>query len=241
MITVLAPQELAEPLSLLAREYSTVAPSVTVSLVFGDAVQHSNAIISGEEAEMLISNHPTVTEQLSLAGMIDASTRTPLFEDSLVLVANPRYAARLPQKISKRVLIQLLQREPLVLFETERHPMGYYFHALLDGLHINPFLTLSVVGVGRVYPVETTEASYRTLSQSDALGILPAMDARTHKNLRVVAQIPEGMVPPVRYEAVVVAGESMRQSRAFLQYLKRPQSRAAFHRLGYVPLREVIP
>lgn len=181
-------------------------------------------------ADVFLSAHPEWVQDLVDSGRIEASTRTVLFSNRLVLVAHPDAAT------SIRALKDLAEDDfrHLSLANPEAVPAGTYAKAALEAVRIDGTTLWSIVR-DRVAPALDVRAAL-ALVESDprVLGIVYKTDAATSEKVRILCEIPTGLHPPIEYVGGIVserANEGL--SRRFFQFLQSDDGREILHRHGF--------
>lgn len=228
-IVVVADSTLALPLSRIIREYAVEKKSaVALSLVESSSV---NADIAEGGGDVLITARDQWLQELKQQGMVDIYSETPLADDSLVLIGPPNFAEKFD--VSKsfptgRVLLSAGADPLFVMAYPQVLPEGTPSRALLRKLD-----ALADMEPYTVY-LKEREQMRNAITRDAAFGILLASDASNH-SMNALGVFPNNLHPPVRYRAVVLAGENMDQARKFVEFMKSSPTRALFATYGFTP------
>lgn len=230
-LTVLADASLMLPLAQLARDYATsTGTPLTIAVKSGeDAAQQ---IEQGLEAHVLLTaNQPLVTE-LRNRGLTDVFNARPIVRTQLALVGSSDIMARtdFARHISLAAILYAQSDLPIYITPPNTHE-GMRAQKLMEGKDYSDILTKRAV----VLP--TREAILRRLHAAPGFALLLSTDALNDPSLKVLSIFPDEIAKPVNYEAVVLASESMDETRRFIDYLLSNEGQQVFASFGFqVPL-----
>lgn len=230
-LTVLANPSLMLVMAELARDYSTqTGTPLTVIRTSADPAQQ---IEQGFEAHILLSPDPTLVERLAQRGQIDVFGTQTFASTQLALVAPYRMKNRLA--LAKRISFAALlfsQPDLPIFVNDSTSTSGLRAQALMTGREFSHELATRAV----VKP--SLEDIIDALSTQDAFALMLASSAVTEPDVTILSLLPETTSEPVRYDAVVLASESMEQARGFTKFLRSPEAQAVLVRYGFQPISE---
>ena len=230
-LTVLADSSLMLVMAELARQYST--ETGTPLTVIRTSVDPAEQIEQGFDAHILLSPDPTLVERLAQRGQIDVFGTQTFASTQLALVAPYRMKSRLA--LAKRISFAAL------LFSQPELPIFMNDPTTISGLRAQALM------VGREFSHElATRASVKTsiadiveaMAKEDSFALMLASNAVTEPDVTILSLLPEATSEPVRYDAVVLASESMEQARGFTKFLRGKDAQATLLRYGFQPISE---
>lgn len=228
-ITVLSDSSLAVPLSLIVRSYVS-QQQVAVAASFASGKDQVAQITEGASADLLITVRNNWIDSLKQQGLVDVYSQTILARNRLVLAGPASFTGEV-KLASAFPFTSLLQQAGglmnLIVGNPESLPEGSFGMEALRRMHaledVEPFLN---------YTKQRPEAVEDVAQGGFAL--LFYTDAAQGRNIRIIDIFPEDSHSPIMYQAVVVAGENMDESRKFLDFLKGPQARVIFKNYGLI-------
>ena len=229
-LTVLADPSLMLVMAELARDYST--DTGTPLTVIRTSIDPAQQIEQGFEAHILLSPDPTLVERLAQRGLIDVFGTHSFASTQLALVAPYRMKSRLA--LAKRIsFAALLFSQPdLPIFINDPTTVGgLRAQALMAGREFSHELATRAV----VKP--SLEAIVAAMATQDSFALMLASNAVTEPDLTILSPLPESTSEPARYDAVVLASETMDQARNFTKFLRSPAAQAVLIRYGFQPMR----
>lgn len=226
-LTVLSDSSLAVPLSQIVRSY-VAQQQVAVSTSFASGKDQVAQITEGASADLLITVRKQWIETLKLQGMVDIYSQTILARNRLVLAGPNSFSGEVALE-SAFPFTSLLQQQggvlTLLVGNPESLPEGSFgMEAIrrMDALEdVEPFITYARQR-GRALD-DVAKGSFALMFYTDAV---------RERDVRVVDIFPEDTHTPILYQAVVVAGENMDESRKFLDYLRSPAARHILKNYG---------
>lgn len=246
-LTVLAEEDLAAPLSSIARQY-TLRRAVSLNLSFDSTAQQVARIEEGEPADVFITASEPALKQLKLQGMLDAYTYLPVARNRLMLAAAAGSPLRFALQEQGRLLDHLPAaagaRPAFAVIDGDLHAEGLFATDALKKLGLRteeesaalPLSTPPPPADVTVFP-ETGEAADR-VARGEAYGIMYATETGRFPGIREAALLPESLHRPIRYIAVVVAGTEMDAARKFVEFLRTPEAQDIFKSGGFLPAEE---
>jgi molybdate transport system substrate-binding protein len=226
-VTVYAAASLKEALDELARRFEAQGGGRVV-VSYGGSAMLARQIEKGAPAELFISADLEWMDYLAARRLIRAESRGNLLSNRLVLVAPAGSKTTLAVN-PKFPLAAALGNGRLALADPDHVPAGKYARAALDALEVWNDVA------ARLARAENVRAALALVARGEApLGIVYRTDARAEPRVRVVAEFPETLHPPIIYPAALVAGErSQAGAQAFLRYLRSPSARGVWERHGF--------
>jgi molybdate transport system substrate-binding protein len=191
-------------------------------------------IEQGADADLFISADVEWMDYLAARGLIDASTRTNLVGNELVLIAPAA------QPVSIRIapgfpLLEALKDGRLALADPAVVPAGRYAKAALTTLGVWERVA------DRVAPADHVRAALMLVSRAEApLGVVYRTDAIVDSNVVIVDAFPPSTHPPIVYPAAVTSGGSIGAKR-MLDCLRTSDASSVFRRHGFTPLPAGTP
>jgi molybdate transport system substrate-binding protein len=227
-VTVLAAASLTDAMQQIGRSYEAANGSRIV-FSFAASMTLAKQIEASAGADVFVSADMESMDYLDNKGLIAKRTRQNLLGNSLVLVAPME--SKLTLAIAPGFkLAEALQGGRLALANVDSVPAGRYGKAALTALRVWDGVA------GRLAQGEDVRATLAYVARGEApLGIVYATDARAEPRVRTVATFPANTHPPIVYPAALVKDANPTAS-AFLAYLKGPQARAIFERVGFTVL-----
>ena len=228
-LTVLADPSLLLPLAQLARDYAKQT-GTPLTIAVKDGEEAAQQIEQGLEAHLLLTaNQPLVTV-LRNRGLIDVFSARAFARTSLALVGSASLESRtdIARHISLAAILYAQPDLPIYITPTSTHE-GNRALALMENPDYAELLK------SRVIMVESREMAIRRLKRTPGFALLLATDALNDPALNVLHIFSAETAKPVNYEAVVLASESMAQTRQFIGYLFSPKGQQIFAHFGFQP------
>ncbi|MGR3803296.1 molybdate ABC transporter substrate-binding protein [Marinibacterium profundimaris] len=218
-VTVFAAASLKTALDEIAAGYSArMGDDVTVSFAGSSAL--ARQIQAGAPADVFISANTDWMDRLEAEGRIAAGTRSDLLGNSIVLIAHGEVPA------TDDIAAALAQGR-IAMALVEAVPAGIYGKAALT--HMGLWDRVQT----RVIQADNVRAALAFVALGEApRGIVYATDAAVEPRVSVLATFPPDSHPPIVYPAALTA-DAGPEAAAFLDYLKGPEARAVFDRLGF--------
>jgi molybdate transport system substrate-binding protein len=229
-LTIIADSSLILPLSELTRIY-TKRTSTPLTIIRNDGGDPARQLEQGFEAHILLSSDPTLIEKLAQRGLIDVFGTQPFARTQLALVAPYRIKSKL--NIAKRISFAavLLAQADLPVYVTNPTTQ--------EGLRAQALMTtesdFSSELSARAVVQPDHEAVMDALRHADGLALMLAAEAVTEPDITIVSLLPEATSEPVRFDALVLASESMEQARDFTHFLTSDEAQAVLARYGFQP------
>jgi molybdate transport system substrate-binding protein len=228
-ITVFAEPNMALPLTIIARNFSQKNNAV-VSINFNSAFDLLNEIDQGAPANVFVSAHPQIIENLKQKGLVDVYNIAYIANDILTLCTsknnNKFPLALLKKNINLENSLKILDENKLKLIvEHDGISSGFYGKKIIQDLslgNVNIFYKL----------IEDKSSLIRDIEQNkDTYGIVFLSQLFKNNNLRALATQKDKII---YYQAFVIAGENMDVAREFLNFLKNPDSKKTLRNNGFI-------
>lgn len=199
------------------------ATGVSVAVNAGGSNTLARQIVEGAKAGLFLSADETQMNLVEKAGRVVAGTRTRLLTNELVVIVPHASKALTLTRLLDGGVARLAMGEPAAV------PAGVYGRRWLEHEKAWGRLESKVVPFPTVRAVLTAVESgrvdagivYRTDALSASVGVIARVSSKAHPYLDIA------------YPAAVIAGPSEAQARRFLEFLKGPQARAVFDKLGF--------
>ena len=236
-ITIFAESDMAKVLAEISRNYSKENNTI-VSINLNSSSQLINEIDSGEPADVFISSHEDWIEMLKHKGLVDVYNISNIAKDKLVLVMSDKNTNIDLSNIKKlgdinKILKFISKKEtPLVvIIDSEYTSLGRYSAKIIKDAKIND---------GNVYKdndiYKKVEEDKRTVislleENNNFCAIVLASSLVNQKNIKIIADIPN---LDIYYQALVIAGDDMKEARNFLKFLKSDKAKEILTRNGFI-------
>ncbi len=233
-ITVLADESLKTPLVELARLHATKA-HVAVNLWFASTAGMIDAIRDGADADIVITADAEALKTLEYLGQLDVyATQSVATVPLVVAVRNDRESTQQRAIALEMMGLQWQQNDQyalVIISNPARVEHGMAEAALKNSEWLKDRNL-------RLIPASNMRTARRLMAEEKAPALLLASEVFASSDLQMVRRFPDSVVVPATYKAAVLAGEHMKESRAFLEALHTPLYRAPLQRYG---LSEVAP
>lgn len=226
-ITVLADESLQIPLIEIARLH-TATHHTAVNIWFASASRMVHAIRDGADADIVITADKEALRTLENLGQIDVYATQSIATCPLVVAV--RNDERNTERDITLEVMGLSRREgqvlSLVTVTDEDRPEYAMTQSVLTRSELLKDRKLNLIGA-----TDAREAR-SLMAQHSAPALLLASDVFADKSLKIVQRFPDSVTAPAVYRAAVLAGESMKESRAFIEALHTAAYRAPLEAYG---------
>ncbi|WP_305098027.1 molybdate ABC transporter substrate-binding protein [Croceibacterium aestuarii] len=221
---VLAPSSMQEAITEAAHAYADAGhPAPVVSFAGTPAL--ARQVLADAPADLFISADEAWMDRVEQAAKIDRASRADLAANGMVLIAPASRAA--PLALTRGGLARALGEGPLAMADPESVPAGRYGKAALEHLGLWPLPV-------PVSSSENVRAALALVERGQApLGLVYASDARASAKVAVVAALPPGSHPPIRYPLALLAASSNPGGAAFRAFLLSPEGQAILRAHGF--------
>ena len=227
-LTVFAAASLKESMDEAALAFQReTGQAVRVSYAGSSAL--ARQIEQGAPADVFVSADLDWMDELQSKDLIDATTRSALLGNTLVLVAPKDSTAKpMPLKAGTDLLPLLGERGRIALALVDSVPAGKYAKAAFTSLGMWDALQ------SRTAESENVRAALLLVARGETpLGVVYGSDARAEPRVRVLATFPEGSHPPIVYPVAKVKASRHPQASAFVRWLHGPAAVAIFRKHGF--------
>jgi ABC-type molybdate transport system substrate-binding protein len=222
-LTIFADQNLMFPLIKIARIYSQKNNAV-VSISFiataeedktlgEDFANNEDDIVSkiqaGEPVDLIISANKNIINNLKQKGLLDFYNTGIFSAERLVIATSVKNKINLSDNFHL-ALRQLNAMKSSIIIDNEQNTAGQYAADLLKQMRI-----------GELEIVHKLSEDYETITKlisknSDKYFLVLTSQVANNKNIKIIAS--SDFV--VNYQALVVAGENMKNAREFIKFLR---------------------
>jgi molybdate transport system substrate-binding protein len=224
-VTVFAAASLTDALQQIGAAYRS-STGRRVRFSFTSSSTLARQIEAGAPAEVFVSADTEWMDYVQKKGLIRAGARSDLLGNRLVLIAPKSSQVKL--KVAPGFpLAAALKGGRLALGDPAHVPAGLYAKAALTSLGVWRQVQ------SRVAPADNVRTALAYVARGEApLGVVYWTDALAEPRVRIVGVFPEASHPPIVYPAALTTRAGS-DARAFLAYLRGPEARAVFTRLGF--------
>jgi molybdate transport system substrate-binding protein len=215
-----------DALDAIARLYESKSPGSSIHFNFGASGTLQRQIEQGAPVDVFISASPAEMNALESKNLIIRSSRRDLVRNSVVLIT-PRGGNR----ISSFQDLLLPAVRVIAIGNPQSVPAGKYAEEVLTHFGLYGRLKPKIVFANDVRQVLT----YVATGNADA-GIVYGTDARTSREVSVVAVAPDNSHDPVIYPvAVIAASKDTHAAKSFEGFLFSLDSTRVFEQYGFNP------
>jgi len=195
-------------------------------------------IVAAAQADIFISANADWIDHVEKAGRVVDGTRKDILSNRLVVVAHEST----DWKIDEPADLGRLPFEHLSVGNPDAVPAGRYARQFLEGTaYANETLWDGVSD--RVAPAPDVRAALALVeADPSVLGIVYRTDATASDDVRILYEIPDSEVPPVRYAvARIYRPDASDQAEAFYEFLLSAKAQELFAERGFVPIKQDPP
>ncbi len=228
-LTVFSEPNMAMALSKIARQFSQ-KNNVIVSINFSSSFDLINEIDLGAPANVFISAHPQIIENLRQKGVVDVYNVAYIANDELVLSTsktNNHFPIKLLKKnINLEDSLKILDENKLsLIIDHEGVSSGIYSKKIIQNL------SLGNLKIFNKLPEDQSSLIRDIENNKDTYGLLFRSQLQNNNNLRILAMQKD---KNIFYQAFVIAGDRMDVAREFLNFLKTPNSKDILRNSGFI-------
>jgi molybdate transport system substrate-binding protein len=224
-VVVFAAASLADALAEIGARFEARTGDRVV-LSFGGSNTLARQIRAGAPAEVFVSASAERMDEVQAAGFVRPGDRVDLLSNRLVVVVPAE------SKTSLATAEDLTRVRRLALGDPEAVPAGIYARQWLEKRGLWERVR------DRVVPTLDVRAALAAVESGNAdAGIVYETDAAISRRVRVAREVPAAEAPRIVYPAALLATARGAAARAFFEYLRSPEARAVFARLGF----ELLP
>ena len=224
-IFISAAASLTDAMNEIATMYNKTNPNVKITYSFGSSGALQSQIEEGAPADIFMSAAQKQMNELAKKDLILKESRKDLLVNKVVLITDKENKAGL--KEFKDVTSD--QIKLIALGEPKGVPVGQYSEEIFKSLG-----NLDAVKAKAIYGSDVRQVLTWVESGEAACGVVYATDAATTKNVKVIAQAPEGSHKPVIYPvAVLKSSKNAKVSQEFVDFLSTKEVAAVFEKYGF--------
>ena len=220
-VVVFAAASLADALREIGKDFeSRTGHRVVIS--FGGSNDLARQIRAGAPAEVFVSASAERMDEVQGAGFVRPQDRVDLLSNQLVVIVPAGSTTSLA------TAEELTRVRRLALGDPQAVPAGIYARQWIEERGLWERLR------DRVVPTLDVRAALAAVESGNAdAGIVYRTDAAISKRVRVAFEVPAKEAPRIVYPAALLATAGSPAARAFFEYLRSPEARAVFERLGF--------
>lgn len=228
-VTIMADNTLSTAIAEIARHYSR-EHNLVVNTSFASMSAQEAQITEGGAADILITPKQAWIDELKTQGLIDIYSPTPVARNRLALVGptDSPLEVKLSEKFPAMGIINQIEGEPgFVVGNPETQSVGISGKEAMRNLDVTGDMeeyTLYVKRQGQMLEM---------IPGMKAYGVFYYSTVMNRPDMKVLDLFPETSYTPIKYYAVVIAGENMDEARKFLEYLKTADAKRVLHENGF--------
>jgi molybdate transport system substrate-binding protein len=210
------------------KQQFTAATGVEVRTSFGSSAALARQIANGAEADVFLSADTKWADDLAEKGLV--VRRRDLLGNRLVIVVpdDSKLNVKKPADLAATQIAHIAMGEPRSV------PAGRYAKQALEKLELWDKLKAKVAAADDVRVALT----YVETGAAEA-GIVYATDAAIGKKVKVVAEIPESLTGPIRYQVALLKREKgFAAAESFYKFLYSKESLKVFRKHGFKTLAD---
>jgi molybdate transport system substrate-binding protein len=222
-LTVSCAASVEAVIDTLAARFERSPEGAPVRVNAGGSNLLARQIEAGAEVDLFVSADLETVVRLAVEGWIDSSSITVIASNRVVAIApsDRLLAIHAPADLAGPSIRRVAIADTSV-------PIGRYTEAYLRAVGLDKELG------PRTARTDNVRATLAAVASGAAdLGFVYATDAGATDHVRIVWEVPQDAIPPVRVAAGIVRGRDGPRARAFLDLLRGPAGQAALARLGF--------
>lgn len=224
-LTVFAAASMREAMERIGQAYETETGN-RVIFSFAGTGTLARQVEAGAPADLFVSADEAWMDYVVDRGAVDAQTVRQIASNKLVLIGS-KDAQSLELTDSR--LLDELDGGRLAIADPETVPAGRYGKAALESLKLWEAVS------PRLAPMENVRIALASVARGDTpLGLVYRTDAAVEPDVAVLAELPPGSYPEIRYLAALTGAGSYPAGEPFLEYLTGDQAREILQSLGFV-------
>ncbi|MFM9890331.1 MAG: molybdate ABC transporter substrate-binding protein [Rickettsiales bacterium] len=226
-LTLLVDEELLLPVSQLARHYASHS-ATPITVLPKDGPMAANQIGQGLEAHVLITANSELLDNLTSQGLTDVSSNHAVARTQLALVGpeNLQRQGLFARHISFAAILVATPELPIYITGAD-HVEGNRAAKLMEGFEFSDALK------ARAVIVPDRAAQLAAMRAKPGLALMLAADAIGVPDMAIISLLPSELSVPVDYRAVVLASESMQDSRLLNSFLSSPEALEILNHFGF--------
>lgn len=236
-LTVFAAASMTESMNRIAELYKKTAPDVKIVYNFDSSGTLRTQIQEGADCDIFISAGQKQMDQIDITAgpsvnteksdFVLPGTRFDIVSNKVVLIVpkgiNPRGIDDFKDVVTDRVSLVALGNSDV--------PVGQYSQEIYTSLGLWDRLNaMSKI----TFASNVKEVLVQVASGAVDCGIVYSTDAATNAGVEVVATAPAGSHKPIVYPAAILRRtKDEAAAKAFVEFLKGPESVAVFREIGF--------
>ena len=228
-LTVFSEPNMSIALSKIARIFSQ-KNNVIVSINFSSSFDLINEIDLGAPANVFVSAHPQIIENLRQKGVVDVYNIAYIANDELVL-STSKLNNRFPLKLLKK---NITLEEALTVLDENKLNLIVDHEGVSSGIYSKKIIQNLSLGNLKIFnklPEDQSSLIRDIEDNKDTYGLLFRSQLQNNNNLRILATQKD---KNIFYQAFVIAGDRMDVAREFLNFLKTSNSKDILRNSGFI-------
>ena len=227
-LTVFAEPTMASPLTKIARIFSQ-KNNVIISINFSSAFDLVNEIDQGAPANVFVTAHPQIIDNLRQKGLVDVYNVAYIANDFLALCTSKKNnsfpIALLKKNISFEDSLRVLNKNKLnLVLDHEGVASGVFSKQIIQNLSLGDIQIFNKLPEDKASIIRDIE------NNKDTYGVVFLSQLQKNHQLRTLSIKRD---ENIFYQAYVIAGDNMDVAREFLNFLKNPISKRILQESGF--------
>lgn len=225
-LTIFAEPNLAIALTKISRLYSQ-QHNIVLALNFASSIDLVEEIDGGEPADIFISAHSDLIENLRHKGIVDVYNIGYFAEDDLVLIIAKNSKSNFistEKNLNLEVAIAILNKNRAnIIIDTEGSSSGKFSDSFIKKHGFNDLKVFQRLN-------EDKNLITNLVSGTDQYALLLRTQVNDKKELKILAVKKD---ENIFYQALVIAGDNMENAREFLKFLKSAKAKEILRANGF--------
>lgn len=229
-VTVLSDETMSNAIIIMARNYSQKT-NVVVNTSFTTPEVQQQQILEGGAGDIVITPMEPWIEELKTRGLVDVYSKTEIAKNRLALVTsrdNTLTAELIAGFPTAEILRAMDGEQAFILAHPQTQIEGTYAKQALRDMGVASDLEPYTLYIKR------SDEMMKMAERPDSFGVFFHTTVKNNDKLRVIDFFPENSYDPIRYYAVVIAGDNMNEARKFLNYLTSKEARRILISNGFI-------
>jgi|GEM_PF-3978289 len=220
-VNIIAPSDLAVPLSKIARNYSATN-NIDIGIVYESTDFMVDDVLSGEPIDIIITGNDKWIEQLRKDEMLNKFSISTILSNKLAIASS--YKFKIDESDQQSLLDQIYKKVIMVIASPEATTQGDSTkHALTELNRWNKFQS-------HVTRAPDPVIALNMLRDGNTAGIIYLTDARLHKDkINTLKILPY----EYNYKASIVVNSNILEATKFLDHLKTHEAQNIFASYGF--------
>lgn len=225
-LTIAAAASLTQPFNKIIEAYKAVAPNVTITVNYGASGTLQTQIEQGAAVDIFFSAATKQMETLDKEGLIVYSSKVDLLKNEVVLVVPAAQSV----KVGSFSDVATDAVTKIAIGDPKSVPAGQYAQETFTSLNL-----WDAVSAKAIYGTDAKQVLSYVDSANVDCGIVYKTDAVADKNVKIIAEAPNGSHTAIVYPAAVVkASTNQDAASAFIKYLQSGDSTNVFTEYGFL-------